>query len=44
MHERAQYSEQKLWDEGQLGAVEGILGTSDQLIIDRCIMEEINTF
>ena len=29
------------WDEGQLGAVEGILGTVDQIIIDRCIMEEV---
>ena len=25
----------------QLGAVEGVLGTGDQLIIDRCIMEEV---
>ena len=31
----------KIWDEGQLGAVEGILSTVDQLIIDRCIMEEV---
>lgn len=31
----------KIWDEGQLGAVEGVLGTVDQLIIDRCIMEEV---
>ena len=30
----------EIWDEGQMGAVEGILGTVDQLIIDRCIMEE----
>ena len=30
-----------IWDEGQLGAVEGMLGTVDQLIIDRCIMEEV---
>ena len=29
----------EIWDEGQLGAVEGVLGTVDQLIIDRCIME-----
>ncbi len=31
----------EIWDEGQLGAVEGVLGTADQLIIDRCIMEEV---
>ena len=31
----------EIWDEGQLGAVEGILGTVDQLIIERCIMEEV---
>ena len=30
-----------IWDEGQTGAVEGLLGTVDQLIIDRCIMEEV---
>ena len=28
-------------NEGQLGAVEGVLGTVNQLIIDRCIMEEV---
>ena len=32
----------EIWDEGQLGAVEGVLGTVDQLVIDRCIMEEVN--
>ena len=31
----------ELWDEGQLGAVEDILGTVDQLILNRCIMEEV---
>ena len=31
----------EIWDEGQLGAVEGVLGTVDQLIIDRCIMEDV---
>ena len=31
----------EIWDEGQLGAVEGILGTIDQLIMDRCFKEEI---
>ena len=30
-----------IWDDGQLGAVEGMLGTVDQLIINRCIMEEV---
>ena len=34
----------KIWDEGQLGAVEGVLGTVDQLIIDRCIMEEVKEY
>ena len=29
------------WGEGQLEAVDGLLGTVDQLIIDRCIMEEL---
>ena len=28
----------EIWDEGQLGAVEGVLGKVDQLIIDRYIM------
>ena len=32
-----------IWDKGQLGAVEGVLGTVDQLIIDRCIMEEVKS-
>ena len=32
-----------IWDEGQLGAV-GVLGTVDQLIIDRCIMEEVKQY
>ena len=31
----------EIWDEGQLGAVEGVLGMVNQLIIDRCIMEEV---
>ena len=33
-----------IWDEGQLGAVEGVLGTVDQLIIDKCIMEEVKQY
>ena len=36
--------ENEIWDEVQLGAVEGILRTVDQLIIDRCIMEEVKQF
>ena len=36
--------ENNIWDEGQFGAVEGVLGTVDQLIIDNCIMEEIKTY
>ena len=35
--------ENNIWDEGQLEAAEGVLGTVDQLIIDRCIMEEVKT-
>ena len=33
--------ENDIWDEGQTGAVEGVLGTVNQLIMDRCIMEEV---
>ena len=36
-------TENKIWEEGQLGAAERVLGTVDQLIIDRCIMEEVKT-
>ena len=36
--------ENEIWDEGQLGAVEGVLGTVDQLIIDRYIMEEVKQY
>ena len=36
-------TENNIWDEGQLGAAEGVLGTVDHLIIDRCIMEEVKT-
>ena len=39
MREHAVVNE--ILDEGQLGAVEGVLGTVDQLIIERCIMEEV---
>ena len=31
----------EIWREGELGPVKGILGTVDQLIINRCIMEEV---
>ena len=31
---REQTMENEIWDEGQLGAVEGVLGTADRLIID----------
>ena len=33
-----------IWDEGQLGALEGVLGTVDQLVIDRCVMEEVKQY
>ena len=36
--------ENNISNEGQLGAVEGVLGTVDQLIIDNCIMEEVKTY
>ena len=36
--------ENEIWDEGQLGTMEGVLGTFDQLIIDRCIMEEVKQY
>ena len=31
----------EIWDEEQLGAVEGVLGIVDQLIINRRIMDEV---
>ena len=36
--------ENEIWDEGQLGGVEGVLGTVDQLLIDECIMEEVRSY
>ena len=36
--------ENNISDEGQLGAVESLLGTVDQLIVDKCIMEEVKTY
>ena len=38
MRERIAVNE--IWDEGALGALEGLLGTVNQLIINRCMMEE----
>ena len=35
--------ENAIWDEGQLEAVVGVLGTVDQLIMDRPVMEEVKT-
>ena len=36
--------ENEIWDEGQLGGVEGVLGTVDQLLINVCIMEEVRSY
>ena len=36
--------ENNIRDEGQLGAVVGVLGTVDQLIVDRSIMEKVKTY
>ena len=33
-----------IWDGGQLGGIEGALGTVDQLIIDNCIMDEVRQY
>ena len=30
-----------MWDEGQMGATEGVFGTVEQLLIDICIMEDV---
>ena len=35
--------ENNIWDEDQLRAAEGVLGTVDRLIIDKYIMEEVKT-
>ena len=40
-HMREHTAVSEIWDEGQLGAVEDVLGTVDQLITDRCIVEEV---
>ena len=36
--------ENEVWEEGQLGLVEGVLGTVDQLIINRCIMGDVKQY
>ena len=36
--------ENDIWDEGQLGAVEGVIGMVNQLIVDRYIMEEVKQY
>ena len=36
--------ENAIWDEVQLEAVVGALGTVDQLIMDRSVMEEVKTY
>ena len=36
--------ENEIWDESQLGAMEGVLGIVDQLNIDQCIMEEVKQY
>ena len=41
---REHMMENENWDEGQLGAVAGVLVTVDQLIIDRSIMEEVKIY
>ena len=33
-----------IWNEGQLGVTEGVLGMVDQLLIDRCIVEEVKQY
>ena len=34
----------KIWDEGLLGAIEGVLGTVDLPIIDRCIVKKVKQY
>ena len=34
----------KIWDEGQLGTAEGVLGMLDQLIVDRIIMKKVKQY
>ena len=36
--------ENYIWDQGQLGAVVGVLGAVEQLVIDKSIMEEVKTY
>ena len=35
--------ENGLWDEQQFGAVEEVLRTVDQLLVDQCVMEEVKS-
>ena len=39
MREHAAVNE--IWGEGQMGVIEDVWRTVDQLIIDKCIMEEV---
>ena len=41
---REQTTEYDIWDEGQLGAVVGVLGTVDQLNIDKSTMQKVKTY
>ena len=34
----------KIWDEGQLGTVEGVLGMLDQMTVDRIIMKKVKQY
>ena len=36
-------TENNIWHDGQLGAAEEVRGTVDQLIQERCIIEEVKT-
>ena len=40
-HMKEHAEENNLWDKCQLGAQKGVLGTTDQLLIDNCILEEV---
>ena len=31
----------KIWDEEQPGATESVLGTVDQLLVDKCMMDKV---
>jgi hypothetical protein len=40
---KKQADENEVWDKSQMGTCEKVLGTADQLLIDRCIMNEVRT-